>query len=651
MGGFGPGERRVDSDVLPVRPQGDRAAGAPAAGTGRGFAKVQQLINAPRPPLDQIAQVFVENPRDRDAILRLLHGDPRVGNAGVRQIVMLADSSAGGAGKIDWSRYELKHFGKDPSDTSYLQGMQVAEGGGAISDVKTTRLEGYILNAIRAEQIRLKPAFLRALQHALGVANASGAMNTETLRALLKQPQLAGIKAIPKEKEAAKAAADIIVNDAGQWLEALVPAADRQAVLDEEAETSANHAEPGKQHHPTAFTATATTTDAFNPDTPAEERLKPDDTSYKNGHRGDRVAKALGFTSYADYKSKWVKLDFLGGDFGKWSDVHPAINQRLAVAAAWLRQRHPNKNDEEVRKAIKWNGLGAGGYGSTEAFISGDKPGDGFVPGVHMHSFGLAFDIDTTNNPYVLGGSSGGHFWNNNMEEHLRRSAQLYGGEALTAEKMNNWSASLSTEELFAKVDRANQSFKKYLAEPKSIAVTDPAMQLRKPTAAERKTVKDVDSQERAAYKQEMHDHQTSADKVRIQPLAAKLVAIAGYAQDDANKAASDWLDFTLDYHGDFDQAIWSTVHREGATGLTTHTQDLVVALRDVAGFMWGGTEMSSVENGDFMHFDLRNTSFGDAVYKASISQVAATDSATDRQKKADEVKAAKAAAKAAPKP
>lgn len=40
-----------------------------------------------------------------------------------------------------------------------------------------------------------------------------------------------------------------------------------------------------------------------------------------------------------------------------------------------------------------------------------------------------------------------------------------------------------------------------------------------------------------------------------------------------------------------------------------------MIALRDVAGLSWGGTEMSARENGDFMHFDCRDTEFGRAVY------------------------------------
>jgi hypothetical protein len=50
---------------------------------------------------------------------------------------------------------------------------------------------------------------------------------------------------------------------------------------------------------------------------------------------------------------------------------------------------------------------------------------------------------------------------------------------------------------------------------------------------------------------------------------------------------------------------------RGEANTFTTHSQELLVALRDVAGLSWGGAEMSSNENGDFMHFDCRQDGFG----------------------------------------
>jgi hypothetical protein len=56
---------------------------------------------------------------------------------------------------------------------------------------------------------------------------------------------------------------------------------------------------------------------------------------------------------------------------------------------------------------------------------------------------------------------------------------------------------------------------------------------------------------------------------------------------------------------------------RAHAQAPTNLTQEMVIALRDVAGLAWGGTEMISIENGDFMHFDCRLTDFGHAVHEA----------------------------------
>ncbi|HEY1555909.1 MAG TPA: hypothetical protein VGF94_13815, partial [Kofleriaceae bacterium] len=50
--------------------------------------------------------------------------------------------------------------------------------------------------------------------------------------------------------------------------------------------------------------------------------------------------------------------------------------------------------------------------------------------------------------------------------------------------------------------------------------------------------------------------------------------------------------------------------------------EDLLVALRDVAGLAWGGTEMSSNENGDFMHFDCRETDFGRTIYNKAHTKI-----------------------------
>jgi hypothetical protein len=83
-------------------------------------------------------------------------------------------------------------------------------------------------------------------------------------------------------------------------------------------------------------------------------------------------------------------------------------------------------------------------------------------------------------------------------------------------------------------------------------------------------------------------------------------------------------------------RAFQDQVGREQATGLMQHSMDMIVALRDVAGLAWGGTEMSAVENGDFMHFDMRfDGAAGSAVYAfAQNNDVAPADQDHDTKKK-----------------
>jgi hypothetical protein len=573
---------------------------------GPGLAKVNQLLAAKHPDYGEIGAVVAVHSDERDAIVAVLHADKRIGNAGTEKILKYAADP-----------YWTGNYGADPTNTDYMKDAHQAEGGGNVAAIRTKPREAIILNDVRAAQQRFNASFMTALQKTLGVADASGAFNTETLQALLQKPQLSAVAAL-KSDDQAHHAAQIILRDDGQWLEALVPKEEQQAAIDKEKTSSADARHPEKQQKDVSFAAFTKTHEAWDPHTAASNRLSTSDVNLEHGHRADRVAKALGYDSYRAYHGTWHDVSFLGGRFG--SQTSPAMNERLAVAERWLRQRHSGKPDNKIREAIGWNGSGAGAYRDSEAEIGANFLGGGAVPGVHMHTFGLAIDIDVDHNPYTLGGSDHGGYWNRNMETHLRRAAQLYGGEALTAARLMEWSQTMSTEELFAKVEKASESMKLYLAEPKKLTV-DPANAWRTQNKGEKG----------ADYKKEMDTRREAADATRVPVLAKKFLAI-NYSKEEADRAARDWLDFTLDHHGhgQLDEAVWNMVGRRQSDGLTTHTQDLIIALRDVAGLMWGGTEMHSVENGDFMHFDLRNTSYGQAVLAAHGAQLNAEDKTLD---------------------
>lgn len=560
---------------------------ADQAVAGAGTQQVQAVLaRGGKPSPQEVADILEANPGDRGAIVKLLQQTPGLGNAFVNDVIMHADSAMphlAGDEKLPQmkARYLDGNFGTDPVDTLPRT---------------TSAHQADVLNALRADSRRLNPPFVAELQQRLSVPQ-TGYLDVPTLQALLEHaPELEKFKDLKDAKQVHGAVAAILGNK-GNWL--------------------------------AAGSATPVFVDAGVVKGTQAAKLvdRP-----KDGNRADRVAQGLGFPSYADYKATLhPSTTFLGVPLtGAGSDgrAHPVVVERLKVAETYLEQKFPNMPVEKIREQVGWHHGGNAAYGDTEDEIGKDGYGPQYALGAHMHSFGLAIDIDPSHNPYVFGGSKAmdakdadrktpiqiPHFFNSVMELHLRRAAQLYdGGEPLTAAKLYQWSQEMSTEELFARVDRAQQALAKYLAEPGKVQVG----------AALTETLKD-----KAAAKQQRKDR----DAAKVAALA-KLFVAKGYAHDEADKAAYDWLDFVEDGHDGRDASLWNNVSKGGQV-LMTHGKELVIALRDVAGFSWGGVEMSDKENGDFMHFDLRNTSYGQAV--VNHTQAAFNDAKRDEALAAD---------------
>jgi hypothetical protein len=277
--------------------------------------------------------------------------------------------------------------------------------------------------------------------------------------------------------------------------------------------------------------------------------------SQKGETKADRAAHALGYADYATYLSKLLPTTFLSVPLNTGQGLglaHPHLQSRLAVAETFLRQRHAGMSDHEVVKAIGWNGKGNASYAEDTKWGTS-----------HFHTMGLAIDVDVSHNPYLFTGRQDikpkdddktkeakgqNNWWMDMFEKHLAYAAKLFGGEKISAAVMDRWAQTMSTDELFAHVHEISSSFGKYMDLAKN---TDDAAVLRVFTAA----------------------------------------------GVPADKAKADLAEFRKvpHYFHDF-------YSRGQATGLTTHSQELLVALRDVAGLSWGGAEMSSNENGDFMH-------------------------------------------------
>ena len=394
--------------------------------------------------------------------------------------------------------------------TSYLSGY-TSLGGTNVADLKTTKAEADTLNALRRTDRRFDPLWLAAAQkNGLGVV-ATGAFNTETVRALRKlHPKL----------DAAG-----ILSDRGGAISSLAPG--------------------------TPFI----TTDAGLGDA--------DKQSMKGATKADRAAHALGFSEYETYHQTLLPATLLGVALNKGQGsglAHPHLLSRLAVADSFLRNRHPGMADHDIVKAIGWNGIGNAAYADDKKLNKS-----------HFHTMGLAIDIDVSHNPYVFTGrqetkktdaddvkktKADNNWWMDMFEKHMAYAAKIYGGEKVSAAILNQWAGKMSTDELYAHVAEISKSFKSYM----DLAGKNDTEILRTFTTA------GIPSQE-------------------AQSVLAEVKKVPHFFHD---------------FYG-----------RSDAASLTNHSQELLVALRDVAGFAWGGAEMSGNENGDFMHFDCRQDGFG----------------------------------------
>jgi hypothetical protein len=278
----------------------------------------------------------------------------------------------------------------------------------------------------------------------------------------------------------------------------------------------------------------------------------------------DHAAQAAGYASFAAYKHDVVPFTFLGQDMtGQGSGtVHKYLLARLNAAEAFLHQRY-GKNNDDVLQKIQWSGKGNGGYDDQ----LGTKES-------HQHTMGLAIDIDPAQNPWFFSRSIKGldakqmQWWYDTWEMLFFVACKVYGGEPITHDGMMKWSEQGSTEELYNKVEQNRESFDKFLALSK------------KPPAEITETLR-----------------------------------AHGIGQAYIDKNLNDIRNSDKYFHNGFGRS-------KSTKSFTGIHEDLLVALRDVAGLAWGGTEMSSNENGDFMHFDCRETDFGRTIYNKAHTKI-----------------------------
>jgi hypothetical protein len=429
---------------------------------------------------------------------------------------------------------DAPYDGRQLTDASYLKNYQHLEGGESLYDNPTTPAEAGILNAVRNHQKRIDPAYLLAWQNAVGVRNHSGAMNTDTLRKLVEHH---GAPAVT---------ARAIVG--GDLFRQMAPGVPGNPTIDTGAGWGGG---PIGSHSKVAA----------------------------GENKADAMARAAGFANYAAMHH-FRDMHLLGFPIGPGQ---PHLAARVALADAWLSQRYPHAvgNKQACQDDLGWSTRANGAYADKPELIEQYGYRGNVAVGPHMHSAGLALDIDAQLNPYVFAGSTNNKQGDANdiMAKHLRWAAQIYGGEMVTPDGLVQWSKDMSTEELWARVNEVSKSLGKYLE------------------LAERGNDDEI-----------VHAFMDPPPKGAGMPEAearANVLSVKHFGKKDSGDR--NWK--TGRYFQD-------QVGRKQATGLMQHSMDMIVALRDVAGLAWGGTEMSETENGDFMHFDLRfDGAAGAAVY------------------------------------
>jgi hypothetical protein len=275
----------------------------------------------------------------------------------------------------------------------------------------------------------------------------------------------------------------------------------------------------------------------------------------------DLAAQRAGYKNYASYYNKQMNenITFLGKSAKQGSSdgkgTHHLAN-RLKAAESFLRQKHGG-TDAEVIEKMGWNGVIGAAYE--------DDAATGLA---HPHTMGIAIDIDAAQNPWIFNKTkSEDNFWPEWFEDSFARATRIFGGTAITAQSMFQMSEHMSTEELFEHISKTSDSFHRYMelgkAENTDQHIIDTMVAGGKYTAAEAK---------------------------------ADLKYVRGASKTFHGKDAK------------------TSFGRHNAASITNIKEDLLIALRDVAGLAWGGTEMHGVINGDFMHFDCRFDVLGHAV-------------------------------------
>jgi hypothetical protein len=228
---------------------------------------------------------------------------------------------------------------------------------------------------------------------------------------------------------------------------------------------------------------------------------------------------------------------------------HKLMIERIQVAEQYL----------ERKFQLKGSALGeAVGCTAVADLRAPEKPG--------YHPTGFALDVNAADNPWIFG-QDGRDEANARTKDVIARAVCFMGyGHELDLKKLEKLSQTMTTDEMYDHLQASNVALRNY----RLLAGDDQAIEAQ---------------------------WQLAPDEAKQQGDAAWWSQ--RITQDDA----------LLAYQGK-DERKKSNWDAESSTnkGFMTMRQELVVALRDVGGLIWGGCDMGG-DSGDMMHFDARTIS------------------------------------------
>jgi hypothetical protein len=302
-----------------------------------------------------------------------------------------------------------------------------------------------------------------------------------------------------------------------------------------------------------------------------------------------REGKSLGIdglpSTWTEFLNQMGEINFLKDSRGTPNRVagHTAFLRRLDMARRYLEEK-----ELDIRVAV-------GSPGARSQYRAGEGS-------TSYHVFGMEIDINGSKNPWIgnperqYEARNGRYIWT------IWRAAWLIGGGAepvwpadsdrrsRALRRNHNQQDPNGTAELFGHFQKSSTAVRQYFALlSDEVALRTKLSNLREPPS-------------RPPVEYTYAPVETPIENLQSAARTEDVDAWKGVIQDD--------LDTLRRFFGSDTEADRNSGAHDPAGGFMNQDENLVKALRDMAGLSWGACDLGGNESGDFMHFDLRTSGF-----------------------------------------